>query len=84
MRDLVDGTKTVQCGVYYDGSALSLYNPPVTYVDTISYLYTYADLIEALKTCKTPLEWKNRIYSLYPGRASLTQLENAFIFWFDL
>lgn len=67
-----------------DGSALSLYNPPVTYVDTISYLYTYADLIEALKTCETPLEWKNRIYSLYPGRASLTQLENAFIFWFDL
>ncbi len=83
MRDLVDGTKTVQCGVYYDGSTLYTYNPPITYVDTISYLYTYAELIDALNTCETPLEWKNRIYSLFPGRATLTQLNTAFNFWFN-
>lgn len=83
MRDLVDGTKTVQCNVAYDGSTLTVYSQPLTYVDTISYLYTYAELVEALKTCVTPLAWKNRIYSLYPGRATQTQLDNAFNFWFN-
>jgi len=81
MRDLTDGEKNVVCNVKYNGNGPVF--SPKSYHDSIDSAYTFAELIEAIKTCNTPLEWKTRIKDLYPGRVSDIYLDNAFNFWFE-
>lgn len=84
MRDLVDGIKTVECEYYMDNGVITEYNPHIDYYDNISFAYTYGELIEAVKTCTTPNEWRTRVWTLYPNRTSWSRLSTAFNFWFEL
>ena len=83
MRDLVDEEKTVTCYYhYYDGIDDPL-EGTTSYDDTVNQVYSYPELVEAVKTCTTPNQWFNRIYSLY-HRLTGQDLYTPFSFWFDL
>ena len=81
MRDLTDSRKTVYCSYYEDFSSVH-YSPSKTYYDNVDCAYTYPELVEAVKTCKTPEEWVTRIKTLYPGRVSASDLDSVYNFWF--
>lgn len=68
------------CAVY----SIVLMTPTRTYYDNISYAYTYAELIEAVRTCTSLSEWMARIGLLYPNRIPDIVFNNAFNFWFEL
>ncbi|MBO4455929.1 MAG: hypothetical protein J5695_04010 [Bacteroidales bacterium] len=83
MRDLTDGVKTVSCSYYYYDDTGSTPIEPMTYNDNVNGSYTYAELVEAIKTCTTPQQWFSRTYSLY-NRVIGPVLYAPFRFWFDL
>ncbi|MBO7616186.1 MAG: hypothetical protein J6T22_03170 [Bacteroidales bacterium] len=84
MKDLTDGVKMVYCYDAVDNGGYYLYSGfQSSYYDNISSTYSIPELIEAVRTCTTPLNWYSRILSLYPGRLSTTtDLHTAFHFWF--
>lgn len=85
MRDLTDGEKTVYCNRKgYSDFTFLLMTPTRTYYDNISYAYTYAELIEAVRTCTSLSEWMSRIGLLYANRIPDIDFNNAFNFWFEL
>ena len=84
MRDLTDGEKTVYCARYEDDAFnVTTLSPAATYNDPVNSIYTYPELIEAVKTCTTPNQWFFRIYNLY-HRLTGPTLYAPFNFWFDL
>lgn len=85
IRDLCDEVKPVSCPRWYDHlTQLTItVSSPFTYDDDINSCYTFSDVIEAVRTCHTPQEWKNRLHNLYPYTTE-EKLNNAFSFWFDL
>ncbi|MBR5905894.1 MAG: hypothetical protein IKZ51_05500 [Bacteroidales bacterium] len=83
MRDLVDEAKNVSCDHYYYETTGSTTIDTVSYYDNVNERYTYAELVEAVKTCTTPYQWFSRVYSLY-NRVPGPVLYPPFKFWFDL
>ena len=84
MRDLTDGKKMVQCNwVGEDGDPYAE-NTSKAYSDKIDSAYTIPEMVEAVKTCKTPQDWYTMIQTLYPNRIPLDlYLVEAFRFWFS-
>ncbi|MGM9787868.1 MAG: hypothetical protein ACI3ZF_03060 [Candidatus Cryptobacteroides sp.] len=81
MRDLVDPTKNVSC-LYYETFESYHYSPSKKYFDNVDSAFSYPELVEAVKTCKTPEDWKERIETLYSGRIPASDLDLVYNYWF--
>ena len=84
MRDLADGIKMVECNQFESEGDHYAIRPLKAYSDRIDSAYTIPELVEAVKTCRTPQDWYTRIQALYPNRVPLDIfLIEAFNFWFS-
>jgi hypothetical protein len=84
MRDLADGDKMVSCSEAVDNDGNKVPSGfPTMYHDKISYAFTIPELVETVKTCKTPQDWYTRILTLYPNRVPIdVYLMDPFKFWY--
>jgi len=84
MRDLADGDKMVSCSEAVDNDGKKVPSGfPTMYHDKISYAFTIPELVETVKTCKTPQDWYMRILTLYPNRVPIdVYLMDPFKFWY--